>query len=95
MNKSKNKKTGILLIVLLALLIIGYKVMFPSAGDVLISDEQVLASQKVESILKEVESISFDTSVLQDLKSKSFVSLETPLVSLPVGKKNPFAAVSN
>jgi hypothetical protein len=94
MKNSKNKRAIILGIILLGLLILAYKVMFVTPGeDVLSADENIAASARVEIILKQVESIKFDTSITQDPKFKSLKSIETPLISLPVGKINPFSGI--
>lgn len=91
MKNSKNKRSTILVIILLGLLIVAYKFIFAPSSESALSDENIAASARVENILKEIEDINFDTSVLQDQNFKSFKSIETPLISLPVGRKNPFA----
>lgn len=84
-----------MLLVLLALLFVAYKVMFAPAGiDPYASDQSALEGERVLGILQQIEKISFDVSVINDPKFKSLKSLEIPLPSLPVGKKNPFAAAS-
>lgn len=95
MKNLKNKRTGILIIILIGLLILAYKVMFvtDTGGDSIV-DENVIAAQRVESVLKEIESINFDTSVVQDQNFQSLRSIETPFLSLPVGRSNPFSPVS-
>jgi len=97
MKNPKNKRAVILSIILVGLLILAYKVMFvPSGGsEDLFVEENISASERVENTLQQVENINFDTSVIQDQRFKSLKSLETPLISLPVGKKNPFSASSN
>jgi hypothetical protein len=94
MKKSKNKHTAILAVILLGLLVVAYKVVFAPPSDDLSVDENTAASERVESILKEVESINFDTSIIEDQKFKSLKTIEIPLVSLPIGRKNPFSAIS-
>lgn len=95
MNNQKKKRTSILLLVLVALLFVAYKVMFAPAGiDPYASDQSSLEGERVLGILQQIEKISFDVSVISDPKFKSLKSLEIPLPSLPVGKKNPFAAAS-
>jgi hypothetical protein len=96
MKNPKNKRAVIMAIILVGLLILAYKVMFVSSDeDASVVDENISASARVESILQQVESINFDTSIMQDGKFQSLKSIETPLVSLPVGKKNPFSDASN
>ena len=95
MKNSKNKHTTVLIIILLILLGVAYKVMFAPADQVLLTDENIAASQRVEKILGEIKDISLDTSIMEDPSFKSFRSIETPLISLPVGRKNPFADVFN
>ena len=92
MKSKNNKRTTILAIILLALLIVGYRVVFVAPADDLSVEENIAASQRVEGMLAKVRSISFDMSILENQKFQSLKSLEIPLVSLPVGKKNPFSA---
>jgi hypothetical protein len=93
MKNFKNKRTAILAIILLGLLVLAYKVMFAPTED-LSNDENVIASQRVEGILQEIESINFDTSIMENQSFKSLKSIEIPPLSLPVGRKNPFAPTS-
>jgi len=98
MKNSKNKRTIILAVILLGLLILAYKVFFVSSSDSdsdsLLIDENITASARVESVLQQVESISFDMSIIQDQKFKSLKSIEIPLISLPIGRENPFLGIS-
>lgn len=81
----------ILLGILIGLIVFAYKVIFmPSSTDSAVDDSST-ASQAVEQILNQVNKINFDTSVTQDPKLNSLKSIETPLPSIPVGKKNPFS----
>jgi hypothetical protein len=96
MKTYKNKKTSLLVAVLLGLLVLAYKTMFMSSGEDLQGltiEENVLASERVQIILQKVDGISFDKSIFEDEKFNSLKSIETPLISLPVGRKNPFSAV--
>jgi len=92
MKNFKNNRTAILSLILLGLLIVAYKTLFISSDWSLPVDENIVASQRVESILQEVENINFDTSIMGDQKFKSLKSIETPLISLPIGRENPFSA---
>jgi hypothetical protein len=94
MKKSKNKRTTILAIILLGLLVLAYKVVFVSPSEDLLNTEDVAASARVQAVLDEIEAINFDTSVIQDQNFKSLKSIEIPLISLPVGRKNPFSPTS-
>lgn len=95
MKNSKNKRTAILAIILVGLLIVAYKTMFVTQDDTSVfSEENIAASERVASILREVESINFDTGIMDDPKFRSLESIEIPLPSLPIGKKNPFSAGS-
>lgn len=93
MKNSKNKRPIILAIILLGLLIIGYKVIFTSSSRDIITEENtnIGAGEKVKVLLNEVEKINFDTKVMSDPKFTSLKSIETILPSLPVGKRNPFS----
>jgi hypothetical protein len=93
MKNLKNKRTSILVVILLGLLIVAYKIMFVSSDENLPLEENITAGDRVESVLREVESINFDTSVMEDPKFQSLESIEVPLISLPIGKKNPFSAI--
>jgi len=91
MKNLKNKRTSILAIILIGLLVIAYKVMFVSPDDDLVVSENVTASVRVETILRQVETINFNLSIVDDLKFNSLKSIETPLISLPIGRENPFS----
>jgi len=93
MKNSKNKRTAVLAIILVGLLVIAYKVIFvaPPATDEFVFDENAAVGEKVQAILLQVENINFDTTVLNDPKFQSLKSIDTPLPSLPIGKKNPFS----
>lgn len=95
MKNPKNKRTSLLVIVLLGLLLVAYKVVFVSVPvDTGVEDENTMASQRVESILAQVESINFDNvSIARDPKFQSLQSIDTPLESRSYGKKNPFSAI--
>lgn len=94
MKNSKNKRTTILAIILLGLLILAYKTMFVSPDEDLLGDENIVASQRVESVLNEIDKINFDTSIMENANFKSLKSIEIPLPALPVGRENPFSEVS-
>lgn len=92
MKKSNKNNSGILLVILIAMLILAYKFMFAPVDDgMYVVDDVTL--QRVEITLQQVQSISFDTAVINNQKLMSLQSIETPLVSLPVGKSNPFSSV--
>ena len=83
-------------IILVGLLVVAYKVVFVAPDDVgSLVDANASASQRVEIFLQQVEQISFNTEVINDTKFRSLKSIDLPLLSLPVGRKNPFSAVSN
>lgn len=94
MKNSKNKRTAILSIILLGLLVLAYKVVFMPPSDDTLVEENTAIFEKVEAILIQIESIDFDISVIKDQKIKSLRSIETPLISLPIGKRNPFSGYS-
>ena len=58
-------------------------------------DENVIATQRVEAVLNQIQSINFDTSVMENQNFKSLQSIDMPNLSLPIGRKNPFAGTSN
>jgi hypothetical protein len=84
-----SNRTKILGVILIGLLVLAYKTMFVSDETDLLIDQEIAVGGRIESILNQVESINFDTSALTQFKSLK--SIETPLISLPVGRKNPFA----
>ncbi len=93
MKNLKNKRPIILVIILIGLLVIGYKVIFTSPSADFLAEESAKMStaEKVGIIMNEVEKISFDTKVMSDPKFTSLKSIETILPVLPIGKKNPFS----
>ncbi|MEK7635328.1 MAG: hypothetical protein AAB446_02795 [Patescibacteria group bacterium] len=93
MKDSKNKRSIILGLVLVGLLIVAYKVMLAPPSDTSSIDENATASARVEALLQQVENIKFDTGIIEDQKFKSLKSIETPLISLPVGRENPFLEI--
>lgn len=95
MKNSKNKRTIILTIILLVLLVIGYKVIFVSPNDSALVEENTNTDvvKRIESILNEVEQINFSTDIMTDPRFASLKTMEIALPSLPVGKKNPFSAI--
>lgn len=94
MNNTKNKnRTYILAIILLGLLIFAYKTIFMSTDSNIASDENLLAVTRAEKVLKEMDKINFDTSVMEDESFKSLNSIAIPLPSLPVGRTNPFSGI--
>ena len=95
MKNSKNKRTIILAAVLIGLFLVAYKVMFVTPSAETEFDENVAATQRVEGILTLIENINFDTNVVDDSIFGALKSIETPLISLPVGKVNPFSAAGN
>ncbi|MFH0804365.1 MAG: hypothetical protein V1896_02075 [Candidatus Zambryskibacteria bacterium] len=93
MKNFKNKRTAILAIILLGLLILAYKMMFAPTDEELLVDENIIASERVEKILRDIENINFDTSIIENQNFKSLKSIEIPMISLPVGRENPFSGV--
>lgn len=94
-QKSQNNRTMVLAVVLIALLIVAYKVVFvvPIIEDSeSIYDENTAAVARIESVRLEIESINFDTSVFDSSEFRSLQDIDTPLVPLPTGKSNPFAS---
>lgn len=91
MKSLKSKRTTILAIILVGLLIVAYKVMFTTPIDDFSADLNITASARVEAILQQVETISFNLDIIEDSKFKSLKSIEIPLISLPIGRENPFS----
>ena len=96
MKNLKNKRTSILAIILIGLLVVFYKVMFVSPDvDDFSANENIVASVRVEGILQQVETINFNLDIVEDVKFNPLKSIETPLISLPVGRENPFSSILN
>lgn len=79
-----------LLIILLGLLIVGYKVVFAPQSEDLSTDENAAAIEGIDRIYQQIESIDFSISSIGS-EIQDFKSIETPLISLPVGKADPFS----
>ena len=94
MKNLKNRRTIILAVILLGLLVIGYKVVFVQENsDLLVAENTINIDEKIGNILKEVESINFSVGVMKESKFMSLKSIEIPLVSLPIGRNNPFSDI--
>ena len=93
-NQKNNKRMIVMLIVLLGLLVLAVKIMFfPSNNDLTI-DQNIAASQRVEGVLNELQSINFNTTIMDNPNFKSLKSIESSSLSLPVGRKDPFSQTS-
>lgn len=90
MKNSKKTNTGVLLAVLIGLLIVAYKVLYVAPEDPY-QEQNAVASERVGTLLREIESVNFNESVLSDPRFAEFKSIEIPLESLPIGKTNPFS----
>ena len=77
-------------IILVGLIILAYKVIFVAEDDSATVDNSA-ATARAELLLQKVNSIKFDTQILQDEKFKSLKSLDIPLISLPIGRYDPFS----
>jgi len=95
MNKRNNKRTAVLAIILLGLLVIAYKSIFMSSPvDIIDTNEDSQVGDNSTGILGEIDGINFDTTIIDDKIFKSLKSLEIPLASIPIGRRNPFSSVS-
>jgi hypothetical protein len=95
MKKTGNKNVLIGGVILIGLIILAYKLFGGSSGDLASAGGNADVGNRIENILKEMESINFDTDTTQSQVFESFQSIELPLVSLPIGKSNPFSASPN
>jgi len=91
MKKNKNKRTIILGLILVALLIVAYRMVFVSSDSEFLAEENIAASSRVERTLLQIENINFDRGALQDPKFLFLQSIEVSLPSLPIGRQNPFS----
>lgn len=92
MNKTSNKRTLILVLVLIVLVFIAFRVNFSSGTDSYITSEEIDSSESdISNILKSVDNINFDTSVISDSNFQYLKSIERPMPNFPVGKSNPFS----
>lgn len=85
-----NNRTTILILLLVILGAIAVKMNF--FGGIEAPIGELVDTSSIDKIVAEVEAINFDTTVIQDRKFQSLKSIDTPLVSEPVGKKNPFSS---
>lgn len=76
---------------LVALLLVLYKTMFVTPPLEEVTD--TTAEDKINRTLNKLELMNFNLTVMQDPKFTTLKSIETPLLNLPIGRKNPFAAI--
>lgn len=93
--KSKNQNTAVLSVMLVAIIIVAYKILFATPMDESQMYSSVAESEKIIQVLREVESINFKIGNASDPKLDTLESIETPLPNLPVGKTNPFSSTAN
>ena len=86
MNNSKNNRTKLLLTLLIAVLIVGYRFMFGGGviEDSFLDDGQILRERIVNTHDK-VLNINFDDSVINDEVLKPFRIIEAPNIQVPIG----------
>lgn len=89
MSKQSNKRTSFMLITLLALLLVAYKVMFVAPPE--IEEVNPASVIRVESMVSHLNSVDFSSSAINDPKFNTLETIEQPLISLPVGRSNPFS----
>ncbi len=89
MSKQSNKRTSFMLITLLALLLVAYKVMFVAPPE--IEELNPASVIRVESMVSQLNSVDFSSSAINDPKFNTLETIEQPLISLPVGRSNPFS----
>lgn len=89
MSKQSNKRTSFMLITLLALLLVAYKVMFVAPPE--IEEVNPASVIRVESMVSQLNSVDFSSSAINDPKFNTLETIEQPLISLPVGRSNPFS----
>lgn len=94
--KTSNNRLKLMILVLIAALAVLYRTMFvvPEENSMVTTDNMI-AIARVEATLIELEQINLDIQVFADPVFTSLQSIEVPLVSVPVGKTNPFAPVFN
>lgn len=91
MNKSQDTRTKIMVAILICLLIVGYRFVFVVPMDP-VSEENAITSERLQKTLSDIESINFRASIAEDPAFQSLKDISTPLISLPVGRTNPFGA---
>lgn len=89
MSRPSNKRTTFLAMTLLALLLVGYKVVFVVPPEV----EEVNPASviRLEAMINQLNSVDLSSSAIKDPKFNTLDSIEKPLPSLPVGRNNPFS----
>ena len=90
MSKSSNKRTPLLLVTLIALLLVGYKVIFVVPPEV----EEVNPASiiRLEGMINQLNSINLTNSAMNDPKLDTLEDINQPLPSLPIGRENPFSS---
>ncbi len=91
MRTKKNTRTNMLVVLLIAIVIFGYKFLFVEPIDEFAFQENQATMDRVTVLIQSIENINFDTSVINDPKFNSLESIEIPLINLPLGKTNPFS----
>lgn len=91
MKSSKNTRTNIMIVFLIAVLIIGYRFIFMTPMDPFEDEQNLLVIEKISMVIKSIETVNFDTSINDNPKFKTLKSISTPLTELPIGRDNPFA----
>lgn len=109
MKEKNNKRTLVLSLILVGLLIVTYKMLFMNDSVTTVGmpiginsnsainsqslNQDIIKTGSVDMLLSEMEKINFDISILEDSKFKSLKSIDLPIVSLPIGRENPFAEI--
>lgn len=91
MRTKKNTRTNMLVILLIAIVIFGYKFLFVEPVDEFSFQENQAVMDRVTVLIQSIENINFDTDVINDPKFNSLKSIDTPLINIPLGKDNPFS----
>ncbi len=94
MNTKSNKRTLILVCLLIVLVFVTFRVNFNSnINENYIIDEADSFESDIINILKYVDNIDFDTTVVSDKNFQSLKSIDRPIPNLPVGKNDPFVGI--
>jgi hypothetical protein len=74
---------------------LGYYLFLGEQDDVIVTDqattEAIQRGQELLVLFQQVESITFNGGVLEDVRFTSLIDLHQTIESEPVGRSNPFA----
>ena len=92
-SSTTNRNTLILLILLVVALAISYPLLNKSEDTSGVSSDQLASVQEAENILAKMQNVSIDFSFFDKPEFAYLKDISSPLLTLPVGRVNPFAPI--